>query len=302
MSLIAPHLYADANSDGSQFGFKSGHSTSLCTGVFKRVIDHYIKRGSHVFICFIDFSKAFDMVNYWKLLNKLLDDNVDCNIIRVLAFWFTKQVASVRWHSAFSKPFYIGNGTRQGGVLSPYLFSRYIRELLMELKLTQLGCCVGGMFINTLAYADDIVLLAPSWRALQKLVDVLYEHSIKIDMLCNTQKSVCMVINPRDRNKIVCTTYPKFILGSLPLQFVSEFKYLGHMITNDLSDDNDIQREVRNLFVRTNILARRFSRCSMPVKVMLFRAYCISLYDAALWKRYKKESLHELSSCFITNI
>jgi len=168
----------------------------------------------------------------------------------------------------------------------------------MELKLTQLGCCVGRMFINTLAHADDIVLLAPSWRALQKLVDVLYEHSIKIDMLCNTQKSVCMVINPRDRNKIVCTTFPKFILGSLPLQFVSEFKYLGHMITNDLSDDNDIQREVRNLFVRTNILARRFSRCSMPVKVMLFRAYCISLYDAALWKTYKKGSLHKLSSCY----
>ena len=80
-----------------------------------------------------------------------------------------------------------------------------------------------------------------------ELIDVLYEHSIKTDMLCNTQKSVCMVINPRDRNKIVCTTYPKFILESLPLQFVSEFKYLGHMITNDLSEDNDIQREVRKL-------------------------------------------------------
>ena len=147
--IIASHLLTETDCDGSQFGFKSGHSTSLCTGVLKRVIDHYIKRGSHVFICFIDFSKAFDMVNYWKLLNKLLDDNVDCNIIRVLAFWFTKQDASVRWHSAFSKPFYIGNGTRQGGVLSPYLFSRYIRELLMELKLTRLRCCIGGMFINT---------------------------------------------------------------------------------------------------------------------------------------------------------
>ena len=66
-------------------------------------------------------------------------------------------------------------------------------------------------------------------------------------MLCNTQKSVCMVINPRDRNEIVCTAFPKFILGSLPLQFVSEFKYLGHMITYDLSYGNDIQREVRNL-------------------------------------------------------
>jgi hypothetical protein len=67
---------------------KTGHSTSLCTSVFKRVVEHYINRGSHVFVCFIDFSKAFDKVNYWKLLNKLLDDNVDSNITRILAFWF----------------------------------------------------------------------------------------------------------------------------------------------------------------------------------------------------------------------
>ena len=296
--IIASHLYTVADCDSSQFGFKTGHSTSLCTSVFKRVVEHYINRGSHVFVCFIDFSKAFDKVNYWKLLNKLLDDNVDSNITRILAFWFCKQVASVRWHSAVSQPFDIGNGTRQGGVLSPYLFSRYIRELLMELELTQLGCNVGGMLINTLAYADDIVLLAPSWRALQKLIDVLFVHSTKIDMLCNTQKSVCMVFNPRDRNKLVSTSYPNFTLGSSLLQFASAFKYLGHMITNDLSDDTDIEREVRNMFVRTNILARRFSRCSMYVKVALFRAYCISLYDAALWKRYKQGSMHKLSSCY----
>jgi hypothetical protein len=136
----------------------------------------------------------------------------------------------------------------------------------LELELTQLGCNVGGMLINTLAYADDIVLLTPSWRALQKLLDVLFVHSTKIDMLCNTQKSVCMVFNPRDRNKLVSTSYPNLTLGSSLLQFVSAFKYLGHMITNDLSDDTDIEREVRNMFVRTNILARRFSRCSMYVK------------------------------------
>jgi len=69
--------------------------------------------------------------------------------------------------------FNIGNGTRQGGVLSPYLFSRYIRELLSELEAARVGCCVGGQLINVLAYADDIVLLAPSWKGLQQLLSVL---------------------------------------------------------------------------------------------------------------------------------
>jgi len=64
--------------------------------------------------------------------------------------------------------------------------------------------------------------------------------------------------------------------------------YLGHTITDNLTDDADIQREIRNLFVRTNILGlrRRFHKCSMAVKCKLFKAYCycICLYDAALWK------------------
>ena len=78
------------------------------------------------------------------------------------------------------------------GVLSPYLFNRYIRDMLVELESTQEGCNIGGMFVNVLAYADDIVLLAPAWKALQRFIDVLLVHSRIIDMECNAQKSICV--------------------------------------------------------------------------------------------------------------
>jgi len=55
----------DAECDMYQFGFKKGHSTGTCTTIVKRTIDYYLKRGSYVFTCFIDFSKAFDRVNFW---------------------------------------------------------------------------------------------------------------------------------------------------------------------------------------------------------------------------------------------
>ena len=42
--------------------------------------------GSHVFVGFLDYSKAFDKVSYWKLLHKLLDDNVDVGIVQLLTF------------------------------------------------------------------------------------------------------------------------------------------------------------------------------------------------------------------------
>ena len=46
--------------------------------------------------------------------------------------------------------------------------------------------------INILAYADDLVLLAPSWRALQQLLDKLSVAATSIDMLCNIKKTVCV--------------------------------------------------------------------------------------------------------------
>jgi len=43
--------------------------------------------------------------------------------------------------------------------------------------------------------------------------------------------------------------------------YVNEFKYLGHVVSNSQLDDADIHRERKNLFYRCNMLTRRFSKC-----------------------------------------
>ncbi|CAH2239863.1 jg4550 [Pararge aegeria aegeria] len=72
----------------------------------------------------------------------------------------------------------------------------------------------------------------------------------------------------------------------IPLKRVTQFKYLEHVISFDLKDDADIERERRALSVRANMIARRFARCTVPVKVTLFRAYCTSFYTSSLWINY----------------
>ena len=106
--------YCESEAECDKYGFKAGHLTSLCTSVFKRTINHYTVRGSHVFSCFIDFTTAFDRVNYWKLFTKLIDDEVDVSVVAVLAFWYSKQQMCVKWQNAMSDWFSIGNGTHQG--------------------------------------------------------------------------------------------------------------------------------------------------------------------------------------------
>ena len=69
--VIASEVCSKSEYDKYQFGFKGSHSTGLCTSIFKKTVDYYTCRGSYVFTCSIDFTKAFDRINYWKLFCKL---------------------------------------------------------------------------------------------------------------------------------------------------------------------------------------------------------------------------------------
>jgi len=62
----------------------------------------------------------------------------------------------------------------------------------------------------------------------------------------------------------------KCVNSGKELQFVVEFKYLGHILLHNMSDNVDIEREIRKMFFRANILVRKFSQCSSAVKVQLF--------------------------------
>ena len=70
-----------------------------------------------------------------------------------------------------------------------------------------------------------------------------------------------MVFFAPSRQRIVSCNFMQFNVGKCAVQFVTCFKYLGRMISDDLTDDGDVQREIRNMFVRTNILLRKFNKC-----------------------------------------
>ena len=196
-SVILPLIMKSDDSDKYQIGFKSGHATTHCTKVLKNVVNYYVDRGSQAFACYVDFSKAFDKVNYWKLFNFLLNYNVPVDIVSLLPFWYSHQDVYVRWQNIFSTEFCMSNGTRQESSSSPYLFARYIRGLILSLSKSQIGCNIGGVFFNILAYADDLVLLVPSCHAMQELIHLLHLQANMIDMVCNAKKTCCMVFNPR---------------------------------------------------------------------------------------------------------
>jgi len=101
-----------------------------------------------------------------------------------------------------------------------------------------------------------------------------------------------------DRSKIVSHCFPSFVFSGKPLKFVNKFSYLGHIISNTLRDDRDIQHETHNMLIRVIMLIRRFSRCPVMVKLRLFRSYCICLYGVGLWSNYAASTLLRFRYCY----
>ena len=85
------------------------------------------------------------------------------------------------------------------------------------------------------------------------MIKALEYGAFVIDMQCNANKTVCMVFLPKDKRKSVASAFPRLVLNGIDLQYVSEFKYLGHIISNDKTDNKDVLREVRLLFTRANV-------------------------------------------------
>ena len=132
---------------------------------------------------------------------------------------------------------------------------------------------------NHIFYADDLCLLAPCAIALQKLLDICHEYGVEHDAFYNPLKYVCIVFKT-DRFSLKCTLVH---LGNNVFEYQEKVKYLGVLLNDNLSDNDDIMKQMRGLYARTNSVLRMFAACSFEVKLRLFQAFCTNLYCAHQW-------------------
>ena len=248
-----------------------------------------------MFVGFIDASSAFDKINHHKLFTKLKQRGVPGSIIRILVYWYTNQSMRVRWGNSVSAPFSVGNGVRQGGILSPALFNLYMDDLSKQLHTCRTGCVIGGTLVNHFMYADDLAIISPSSTGFQELLNTCSEYGIMYDVKYNAKKSVVLICRSKGDQKL---NFPIFYLSGQIIPMASNCKYLGHIIDDKMQDDSDMLRQRCMLYAQANMLVRKFHFCSAEVKVNLFRAYCTPLYTAPLWVNYKSESLRKLKVAY----
>ena len=136
LNIVVLLLWGDRlSSDSLQFGFKKGSSTSQCSWLVMEVASYYLRQGTPVIATLLDCSKAFDKCVFSSLFEKLIDRGLPPIVVRVLACVYEEQKGCASWSGVRSSTFSIRNGTRQGSVLSPCLFSVYLDEAVGVLKL-----------------------------------------------------------------------------------------------------------------------------------------------------------------------
>ena len=287
-AIILRQIENKLSTSDNQFGYKRSHGSEMCVFALKQVIEYYKHNNSPVYVCYLDASKAFDRINHWTLYSKLIDRNISVTFVRLLMYWYGNQQFCIRWGSTYSNYFFVSNGVRQGGILSPILFCVYMENLSVALNKSGIGCIMNGTPINHLLYADDTCILAPSATALQRLLNICTEYAKTNSILFNETKTKCMYFKTKRLSNLYV---PQLRLDGNCLKWVDNCKYLGIQIENGCNDDLDINRHVRGLYARGNLMINRFRNCSEDVKICLFKSYFTSLYGGALWNRYKKASL-----------
>ena len=185
----------------------------------------------------------------------------------------------------------MNNGIKQGPILSPYLINVFMDGLNNNLNSTKAGCCIGNNTVNNFSWADDMVVLSPSGPGLNELLRVCDNYAFEHLITYNTKKTKCMYFKAKDCNM---RRLPVIVLSGNRIEYVNEFTYLGHVITDDLRDDSDIMSQNRKLCARGNMLVRQFKSCTIDVKRQLFLTFCSTIYCRALWVNFRLLTINRI--------
>lgn len=187
----------------SQAGFRKGRST--LDNIF--ILNHLIQREKgmkekKIYILFVDLKVAFDTVEREKLWQILKEKGVSKEIrLRIRKIYKETKVA-IKSKEKMAEEFWTFRGVRQGCILSPFLFNMYIADLDKYFRERE----IGGLKLDkeriwSVAYADDVVLMAKNREALNNMLDTLKKFLKDRNLVLNVEKTKIVVFNRSGKMK-----------------------------------------------------------------------------------------------------
>lgn len=176
--------------NNTQFGFQRGRSTSQLLCQFTNEVNDHLHNRQHVLAVFIDFSKAFDTLQYNTLYKKLSQNGVQGPLLDWFKDYHKNRKTTVKISDTYSNHIFTHQGTAQGSILGPTEYLLYVNDMSNVLE-------EGSVY----QFADDTCLLVSNTClrkaecALQRSFDQLCRWAHDVGLTINAQKTKAMHIH-----------------------------------------------------------------------------------------------------------
>ena len=216
---LLPTITASLPPSPIQHGFRSQHLTvtallPIVNCAVNNINQNKLHRSAAVAV---DISKAFDTVDHWLLIKKILNTNLNVNAKRWLATYLRGRTASVLYQGVSSKKLYVRAGVPQGSILSPSLFAFFTADLPTDAEVST-------------AYADDVTVMDSG----RKVEDLVPRLQTSVNNMSTWSRDNNLALARSKSNIILFTSdthesdkHPEIWLGGEIIPLAKELKILG---------------------------------------------------------------------------
>lgn len=222
-----------------QNGFRKSRSCQDHLQSLLSIVQTRKSQNLETFALFVDFRKAYDCIPRSHLWFKLSQLGVNGHFLNAIKSLYKNVKCSVRTVYGMTDVFNVKRGLKQGCVVSPLLFNLYVNDLILNINQLKCGVPVNRKCISMMLFADDIVFLAPTARALQMMLDKLDEWCCIWGLQVNETKTKVVHFRPKKEKQ----TAFDFKCGNKTISICEKYKYLGLWITDNL----DLEYTVRQV-------------------------------------------------------
>ncbi len=206
-----------------QAGFRHGRCAADNIFILQHVLERAKAQNTKVFCAYVDFKKAYDSVDRGLLWQALQSMGVHGQYLDSLKSMYDSVTMRVRIDGRLGRAFQAATGVKQGDPLSPLLFGLFI-DRFEQFALQQcagVGASVSdNILVQSLFYADDLVLMAHSEADIQRLLTCLHDFSTANMLTVSIVKTKVMVAGD--------TRWAgRLLFGGDTLPVVDSFVYLG---------------------------------------------------------------------------
>ena len=208
----------------NQIGFKKKARTSDHIFIVNTIFRKLTKSKEDLYLCFVDFKKAYDSVWQEALMLKLLRSGIRGKFQQVIKNMYNECTSCIKYEGKLSENFPCETGVKQGDVLSPNLFNLYINDLPKiyddDKDSPKLH---GDEYLHCLLYADDLILFSLNEQGLQSKINKLHEYCRRWSLTINAKKTKVMKMSKSNKE------LPKtaIFIGDARLEWTESYKYLG---------------------------------------------------------------------------